>query len=83
MKERMWPQDYNRPLSMEEMSVAQRLDVEPEPNYELGALVQERAGGVQASRTKRVSESRRNKDAPCSAEGTEIRKRGRFGAGLG
>ena len=60
MTERViWPVDWNRPLSMEEMRVIERLDCAPE---RLDTFLPKRAGRIPSTRPKRVSVDRRGKD---------------------
>jgi len=67
MKERLFDVDYNRPLSIAERNIVERLECEPEPNSELASFLQSRAGRIQTPRSKRVSGGRRGKDVGRSA----------------
>lgn len=76
----IWPQDWNRPLSLEEQRIGERIDCAPDSGLE--ALLCKRASRLQAESTRGGVGKRRSKDAPCSAAGDEARKLGRFGEGL-
>ena len=61
----IWPQDWNRPLSLEELRIGQRLETAPDHGME--AFLFERPSRIPSPRTKRVSGGRRGKDVGRSA----------------
>lgn len=62
-----WPQDWNRPLSLEEQRIGERIDCAPDSG--LGEVLQISPTGLQAESSASVSGGGRTEDAgPCNSE---------------
>ena len=66
-----WPQDYNRPLSAEEVSIAKRLQCAPErTDYRVGEVLQAKSVELPDERSTGGVGNGRGKDAGGCSQGT-------------